>query len=267
VTFRSLASICTCLVGLAVTAASLGQAPPAESTHDDMEWGEYLAKNPEVMGVHLAGMKKTIEELQSRIEALERRKPPPMNAATLPFSIRDAKGKVRFLMDAGGDDNGAVMVIMNSKGLPGVGLSALEDGGSVEVTDESGARVASLRSLLNGGILRVSHQDGRSVEVDGGAGVKVQGSDDNAHVQLYSDGKSGQVNVYGGSGGHAVAQMRTISSGAGRLTLTNGDGSILLDAGATPSGVGLLKLGPDGNGAAGTIGNNGRAASSLQGKK
>jgi hypothetical protein len=244
----------SCLAGLAITSSSAGQAPPTASTPSEMEKtiGELRAR---------------LDRMQGRIEALERRKPPPIHEASLPFNLVDSKGKARFTVDAGGSDNGAIMVLMDSNGNSRVSLKANDESGAVQINDKDGGGIAWLQGDADGGTLVVMDADGRRVNVDGGQGVNVRGRDGNSHVQLYTDGKVGQVNVYDSKSGYSVVQLRSISTGAGRLTISSPDGSYLLDAGAATDGTGILRMGPDGNGVADTLGTNGKPASELQGRK
>lgn len=271
-TNRYLSIWASCLVGLALTSLSAAQAPP-DSTRTDMEWGQYLAQHPDVMGVHLAGLKKTIEEqrgrideLLGRIDALEKRKPAPVNTVTAPFSVKDAKGRVRFVVDAGGDDNEAVMFLAGGDGQPRIGFTAKEDSGSVELYGQGNRTVARLQSDAEGGELHLISKDGRAVDLDGALGVRVRGKDGRSHVQLSSDGNGGQVNVYDAKNGTSVLRLRTISTGAGRLTISRADGEYVMDVGAATDGSGILKMGPNGNGAAASMTSAGRPASTLQGR-
>jgi hypothetical protein len=261
------------LVAVVIASTSIGQTPPLDNTKTDMEWGEYLAQHPDVMGVHLARLNKTIEEqrgridtLLERIDALEKRKPAPLNAATLPFSVKDAKGRVRLLVTTDGDEDGAVMFLADGKGRPRIGFTANTDSGSIELYDEGNNAAARLQNDATGGELHLIHSDGRAVDLDGALGVRVRGKSGSSHVQLSSDGNGGHINVYGSKSDVAVIQMRAISTGAGRLTLSSPDGSYLLDAGAATDGAGILKMGPDGNGAAASMTSAGRPASTLQGR-
>jgi hypothetical protein len=269
---RSLLSWLICLAALVATSSSIGQVPPEDDTRSEAEWGRYLAQHPDVMGVHLARLRKKGEEqeeritqLLARIDALEKRKPAPINTATLPFSIKDAKGRVRFLVSE--SDDGAVMFLADGKGQPRIGFTANESSASIELFEEGNNTVARLQSDAGSGELHLLADDGRAVDLDGAMGVRVRGKEGNSHVQLSSDGNGGQINVYDAKKGVGVVQMRAISTGAGRLTITNSSGGYLLDAGEATDGTGVLKMGPDGNGVAASMTSMGRPASALQGRK
>lgn len=262
-----------CLAGIAIATTTVGQTPPLDNTRTEAEWGQFLAKNPDVMGVHLARLNNTIEEqrgridtLLARIDALEKRKPAPVNSATLPFSVKDDKGKIRFLVTAD-DDNSAVMFLSDGTGLPRIGFTADARAGSIELFEEGNNPVARLQSDATGGELHLISKDGRAIDLDGALGVRVRGKSGNSHVQLSSDGNGGQINLYDAKAGVSVVQMRAISTGAGRLTISSPDGSKLLDAGAATDGSGVLQMGPSGYGAAESMTSEGRPASTLQGKK
>lgn len=272
---RFIALLSAFLAGMVVTLASQTDAQEPANAREDTEWGEYLSKHPDVMGVQLATMNRRIaalegraDALDSRADALERRKPQPMTSAQTPFSIRDKQGRVRFLMAAADETSGTTLVIMDEKGQPGIGLTTLDGNAEVNLYTGNADRLVHLRTDDDVGRIRVQQADGaRAVDVEGGEGVKIRGKDGSARVQLFTDGTVGQVDVYSQSSGHSAAQLRTVSTGAGRLTLTDAAGTVVVEAGTTPSGVGLIKMGPDGNGVASALANEGKAASSLQGKK
>jgi hypothetical protein len=272
---RFVALLSAFLTGIVITLASQTDAQEPNTTREDSQWGEYLSKNPEVMGVHLATMNKKIAALESRADAvesradaLERRKPQPMTSAQAPFSIRDKKGRVRFLMVAADDTNATTLVIVDDKGRPGLGLTTLDGNSEINLYSGNADRLVQLRTDDDVGRIRVEEAGGmRAVDLDGSEGVRIRGKDGSSRVQLSTDGTVGHVDVYSQSSGYSAVQLRTISTGAGRLTLTDGAGTMVVDAGTTPSGVGLIKMGPDGNGVAAVLGNAGKAASSLQGKK
>jgi hypothetical protein len=84
---------------------------------------------------------------------------------------------------------------------------------------------------------------------------------------MWTDGKTSEFDVYSASSGVSVAQLQALEGGSGKLTLTDNAGTKLVMAGSTNDGVGMIKLGPGGNGAAQAMSGMGRAASSLIGSK
>jgi hypothetical protein len=64
-----------------------------------------------------------------------------------------------------------------------------------------------------------------------------------------------------------VAELRAMAAQNGQLILADEAGTIMVRAGTSTKGVGILKMGPNGNGVAALLGNAGMAASEIQGKK
>jgi hypothetical protein len=247
---KNLVIVMTCLAGLVLAQLSNGQAPTA----------------PEP-GSEIDEMRAKITALERRLAALENRKPAPVTAAQMPFTIRDDQGRTRLHLGYSNGADDVFLTLIDSNGKNRVSMLATDDSGSIDVTDEKRISVARLAGGDDGGLLFVKDPDGRRVDLEGALGVRVRGKDGNSHVQLSTDGKIGQVNVYDSKTGYSVVQLRAISTGAGRLTISNPDGSYLLDAGAATDGAGILKMGPDGYGAAESMASMGRPASVLMGKK
>ena len=269
-------SICASIAaGILIATSSIGQAPStSEQTRRDADWGKFLGAHPDVMGIHLAELEKTVSEqrdridaLLSRVDALEKRKPAPVNTVTTPFSVKDSKGRLRMMVAENDGGDGTLMFLASGGGEVRVGLTAEDDSGVIELFNNTDTTVARLQSDEGGGELHMISKDGRAVDLDGALGVRVRGKNGNSHVQLSSDGNGGQINVYEAKTGYSVVQMRTISTGAGRLTISRADGEFVMDVGAATDGAGILKMGPNGNGAAASMTSAGRPASTLQGRK
>jgi hypothetical protein len=271
---RTLSIWTTVAAGLLIATTCIGQAPStSEQTRRDADWGKFLGAHPDVMGVHIAELEKTVAEqrdridgLLSRIDALEKRKPAPANAVTMPFTIKDARGRVRMMVAADSDSEDTLMYLAGGDGQPRIGFTATSDEALIELYNKSNTTVGRLHSDEDGGELHLIHKDGRAIDLDGALGVRVRGKNGNSHVQLSSDGNGGQINVYDAKNGTSVVRMRAITTGAGRLTISRADGEYVMDVGAATDGAGILKMGPNGNGAAASMTSAGRPASTLQGR-
>lgn len=129
------------------------------------------------------------------------------------------------------------------------GLMADPDGGRMVLTGAAGGNsVVSVSSTPAGGVVRVFGPKGGK-----------------ARAELASDGNAGMVNVFDAEGTAQVTLATGAESGAGRLVISNGKGSVVVQAGSDQSGRGLVKTGPFEGGVAGTMGGGLSAASSLVG--
>jgi hypothetical protein len=64
-----------------------------------------------------------------------------------------------------------------------------------------------------------------------------------------------------------VAEIKALIAQNGQLVITNEAGDRLVVAGVATNGVGVIKMGPGGNGPAAVMGNIALPASEIQGKK
>lgn len=124
------------------------------------------------------------------------------------------------------DPKGGSVQVMNPTGVGVGGLLASETGGRVALTGPAGGKNGvSLSVEATGGKVRVFPQGGGS-----------------AQAELTAEPSGGAFTVYTSSG-QPVALLQATSSGAGRLEISRA-GQIYVEAGVLPSGVGVVRAGP-----------------------
>jgi hypothetical protein len=149
------------------------------------------------------------------------------------------RANLRFSPDGGGAVN-----VANTTGKLVAGIIGSEEGGRMVVTGpQGGVTLASLAGDPEGGRLALYDPEGNPL-VDGAAT------------------KTGHLQVTSSNGGIVM----TTGESAPRLEVSDGAGTVLIQAGVTTDGVGIVRTGPGGNGPAGVLGAGLKAASSIQGK-
>lgn len=143
--------------------------------------------------------------------------------------------------------NGSLRV-SGTDGKAVAGVLAGADGGSLVLTGPGGGKsVATMAATPSGGKVRVFPQGGGT-----------------ARAELAADGAKGAVNVFA-SDGTNVGSLSALESRTGKLELNNNGGNIVVEAGATKSGVGYVSTGPYDGGVAASMLSAGKPASSLLG--
>jgi len=162
-----------------------------------------------------------------------------------PFVVVDANGKRLITVDRSEDNQRARLTVGEPKG-PAAVLAASSDTAYVQLVDTTDAVPIAIEAAPKhtGMIVR-------------GKLGKVYLGENNGILSVMVSNKTG----------HGVAELRGMESQSGLLTISNAAGNALVMAGETTKGVGVVKTGPNGNGAAALLGNAGMAASEIQGKK
>ncbi len=179
------------------------------------------------------------------------------NTVTAPFTVVDNAGKPIFEITYPGAPH-MVSAGDNSKdakdkkvGGPWIRLIAdAQSGGRIQVMGPGGA---------HSGVDIAIRKEGGSVQVS-------QTSGGTPLAELSASDKYGALTTYAKSGVATVLLRSTADSGVGNLTLSTADGSTAVEAGVTTKGFGVVKVGPAGNGPAGTLGNGFKVASEIAGK-
>jgi hypothetical protein len=154
---------------------------------------------------------------------------------------RDEKDFLTLSFDA----KGGFMRIGNPAGEGVAGMASDDLGGEVSVTGPQGGMVVgSLAARPGGAALSLFDSAGK-------ARANMTATDV-GDFGLYSD--TGWLNMNSGKD-------------APRFQIMDAAGTIMVQAGVAVSNVGLVQVGPAGNGAASTLGNMGLAASQIIGKK
>jgi len=163
-------------------------------------------------------------------------------------------------------DAGAEINLARPKGTLKVTVST-EDGVRLNA-DDGGPPVVELRATQKGGSVRVSNPAGVGVgglqaNATGGGLVLTGPNGGTSAVNLGVDGTGGTVNVFRAAGGNAQASLSAVGGGGvtvydtsgepvamlraiketGRLEISRG-GQIYVEAGILPSGVGVVRAGP-----------------------
>jgi hypothetical protein len=143
-----------------------------------------------------------------------------------PMSVSVFGDKEKELVSLSTDEKGGRVQARTSTGVAVAGLFAVDTGGGLALTGPAGGKSAvSLSVGSTGGKVRVFPQGGGS-----------------AQAELSADEHGGGVTVYNPSG-EPVALLQATSSGAGRLEISR-TGQIYVEAGVLPSGVGVVRAGP-----------------------
>lgn len=160
------------------------------------------------------------------------------------------KGDKEFGELAADKAGAGILRVFGTSGKPVGAMFSDADGGRVALTGATGGKTAlSLAVTTTGGKVRVFPAEGGS-----------------ARAELSADGAVGSVNLFASDGTNA-ATLSSVTSKAGRLQLSNGRGSIAVEAGADSStGKGMVSAGPFDGGVAGTMGGGMEPASSIVGR-
>lgn len=295
--FRTLAIFAACVLTLGVAYAAVTEEQEARDEK------KRLIGSPETWGAEIAALQDKLRALQSKVNDLENRK---MGTVTAPFTVVDGRGRPRFrvnvngelatmtLFDAAGQPKlvnvgkgeGAQVLMFGPSGNPLATIASTEKGAGITLSQDDGSQSAELVSdeglMLSKGerqLVTLKADEAYSalvLEQDNGAtwvdissrdGIALRGKDGKQLIQMWTDGKESEFDVYSATSGVSVAQLKAVDGGTGKLTLTDNAGSEMVLAGVTNSGVGFVKLGPGGNGAAQSMAGMGRPASALIGLK
>jgi hypothetical protein len=138
-----------------------------------------------------------------------------------------------------------MVMISGALGKPLAAMSSTEQGGSFAVTGPSGGiPIAMMQGSPSGGEMTLWDS----------AGVP--------RTHLLADSK-GQIELTSSSG----KLILSTGESAPWLRLSDASDRLMTFVGVATDGTGIVKLGPDGNGVAGTLGSAFKPASEIQGKK
>ena len=170
-----------------------------------------------------------------------------LNGRPMAVGIFGASGKELVSMRT--DEKGGSVEVMNATGVKLGSLKADETGGSVQVSNPTGTGVGGLLGRESGGRIALTGPAGGktavglSVEASGGK-VRVfpqNGGPAQAELTAETTG-GGAVTVYS-TAGEPVGLLQATSTGAGRLEISKA-GQIYVEAGVLPSGLGVVRAGP-----------------------
>jgi hypothetical protein len=143
---------------------------------------------------------------------------------------------------------GLVMALSES-GKASASITAEANGGSVQVMNPTGVGVGALLAREGGGRIALTGPAGGktavglSVEASGGKVRVYPQAGGSAQAELTAEATGGgAVTVYT-TDGEAVGMLQAMSTGAGRLEIDEGK-QIFVEAGVLPSGVGIVRAGP-----------------------
>jgi hypothetical protein len=143
-----------------------------------------------------------------------------------PLSLTILGDKDKELVSLRTDEKGGRLQLATPTGGAVAGLFAGDTGGGLALTGPAGGKSAvSLSVTTTGGKVRVFPQAGGS-----------------ASAELTAEPSGGAVTTYN-SAGEPVALLQATNSGAGRLEISRA-GQIYVEAGVLPSGLGIVRAGP-----------------------
>ncbi|MEJ0035339.1 MAG: hypothetical protein WDO68_04555 [Gammaproteobacteria bacterium] len=140
-----------------------------------------------------------------------------------------------------------ILRIFGQGGKPVGGMFADSEGGRLALSGTAGGKtVVSLAAEATGGKVRIYPAGGGPTR-----------------AELIADGATGALNIFNTEGTTSV-MLATGTTKAGRMELSNASGNIVVQAGVTNNGRGMVSTGPYDAGVAGVVGGM-KAASSLLG--
>ncbi|MEJ1963461.1 MAG: hypothetical protein WDO56_18650 [Gammaproteobacteria bacterium] len=154
----------------------------------------------------------------------------------------------REFAEIAADKTGAgIFRIFGQGGKPVGGMFADSDGGRLALSGTGGGKtIVSLAAEATGGKVRVYPAGGGTTR-----------------AELIADGANGAMNIFNTEGTTSV-MLATGTTKAGRMELSNASGNIVVQAGVTNNGRGMVSTGPYDAGVAGVVGGM-KPASSLLG--
>ena len=156
-------------------------------------------------------------------------------------------GDKEFAEIAADKAGAGILRIFGQGGKPVGGLFADSEGGRLALSGTGGGKtIVSLAAEATGGKVRVYPAGGGTTR-----------------AELIADGANGSLNIFNTEGTAAV-MLATGTTKAGRMELSNASGNIVVQAGVTNNGRGMVSTGPYDAGVAGVVGGM-KPASSLLG--
>jgi hypothetical protein len=156
-------------------------------------------------------------------------------------------GDKEFAEIAADKAGAGILRIFGQGGKPVGGLFADSEGGRLALSGTGGGKtIVSLAAEATGGKVRVYPAGGGTTR-----------------AELIADGATGALNLFNTEGTTSV-MLATGTTKAGRMELSNASGSIVVQAGVTNNGRGMVSTGPYDAGVAGVVGGM-KPASSLLG--
>ena len=165
-----------------------------------------------------------------------------------PFTVVDGSGKVLMRVDRSPKGNPRLTVGTSRGGS--VQLVASTTGGLMQLMDDTGTvRVSTFGDYGSG------NYPGMTIRTTQGYAFLGGNKDGLPVVQIANLANK------------PIVELRGLESQSGLLMISHEGGDALVMAGETKTGVGMVQTGPGGNGPAATLGNAGKAASEIIGKK
>ena len=201
------------------------------------------------LDLRIAALERRIAQLESTASAAVAAAPSASAAPTVvraPFVVEDAAGKILMRVDRSIKTGFPRLTVGDSAGSAAA-LAATPEGGALQLIDAGNmVRIAALASKTRTGVTTFLR-----------AGKTFTGANDDG-LPVFQARNLGEI---------AVAELKAMMAQNGQLVLTNEAGDRLVVAGVATTGVGVIKMGPAGNGAAAVMGNIALPASEIQGRK
>ncbi len=243
--------------GLPAAVSGGGASGASISGHNTLQYAE----NPR----DASAAKSRLDELERRVAELEKEKLAMMERANDDAAAKRLLEQRLASIERAQRDQSAANQSAGSR--PGSAASTVM--APFVVRDARGKSILEVVRTPEG------RAEMRLIDVNGNGRVQLVADAGRAYVQAVGKGGAAVLAIYpagmpvvqvNNSTNVPVAELKSVDLGYGQLTLANSEGNILMLAGEA-GGVGSLKMGPGGNGAAVTLGNAGKPASALVGKK
>ncbi|HEY4214051.1 MAG TPA: hypothetical protein VGM84_21430 [Steroidobacteraceae bacterium] len=225
-----------------------------------------LTRSESQMNQHLAQTDQQLAQLQQRDTGSTAKQ--TSGTFTTPFTVTNGK---RTVLKITSDDKADVLMLGDGEGGAVKLTHSLKDGATIVANNAAGKMTVKIRGVDGGGKIQLSTGDGKDLAVN------IENVEDGGTVQVYrksSDLQAAELSAYGGYGavttykkdGLATAVMGSRDTdGSGFIQLSSSTGHPAVDAEITAKGVGIVRVGPGGNGPAGVVGGSPMPASMIQG--
>jgi hypothetical protein len=191
---------------------------------------------------------KKLEQRLAAVESAQRNQQAQQNTAAIqtiraPLTVVDDNGEPLLTVKRG--SSGSALVTVGNPDGAQIQMAVLTTGDtSILLTDP--ALKVRIRAQTSGKNALVS--------TNGEGGYTFLGNDDG--IPLIKILNNSEI---------PVVELRGMLSGAGGITVSSAAGDIVVQAGVTKKGAGVVKTGPNGNGVGAVLGMNGLPASEIQG--
>ncbi len=253
---RSLTTHCLAALlgaGLTVSLNGLAAEPSAEAMLEDLSR-------------HVAQIDQQLAQLQQRDSGSSAKQ--SSGTFTTPFTVTNG---TRTVLKITSDDKADTLILGDGKPGAITLTRSVKDGAVITANNAAGNSVVRLSGLKAGGQLAVYAPDGKEPAVkietyEAGGTVRVfPNSGHELLAELSAWSGYGAVTTYAKDGTPTALMMSDPKDGTGYFMLANAKGNEAVEAKVVGKGIGVVRVGPGGNGPAAVVGGSALPASMIQG--